>query len=1143
MLVLLGAVTASIPATAAETASPVSAGPESIPMPPGLAEADALPSLTALKLNLGSPDCVIVCPAIPALRAAASDLADALEQRAGRRPGILPDTATPGELGAGPVLVLGDITENRLARTLYLTAYDFADLAWPGAGGHVLRTVRDPFGTGAHAIIIAGSDADGAVAAARELAARVPASGLALPYTNVVKLGLYAEETRGWTENLLLPEAPEEVWRRKPLYGSWAFMEKIGKAAVGYLRTGDERYLAAFRREFCFLLTDTVYRNKTEGGRIMLHSLIDALLVPWDLVADHPFFTAEDRKRIDQALLHMARSREGPHQCDEPSVHITSNHGTGRYLDAFFLGRYFQRRYDLPEAAHWLTWAENAFAAQIACGKSLEDNQYHQYEGTFCNTLAYALAAGNTAYVGSVAFRNAARRAIMEYPPGAHSGYLYLASVATGDPTFLALKSEGARHFVRNCAAMDGATLLGEILRPMCVHRHPEPRPDLLGVAVAPIESNWAKSMKVRLNFGGFYCNSVPPAQGFDKLTIREGFGTRDFWLVLDGISGCCHSFQDGNCLVTFNEAGFQWLQRGRTRDAKTVRQQNGVFAAINASIPARIHRYARLLEARELRDGEYLVATGALEGIDPVDWRRHIVRRRGKWTLVVDAVVSSRDGEFYVERWWHPKGDVRSAPDGWLSRQEDSVLHLQNAGVHAARLTEGKSFCEQLRTEAVPGRTAQMAALLQVSDAEQRPLVKVSAAGTGWLVSGAGEDVWITFEEGEARIREGAPGVAAADGRIGLRACPLEPALPDVPLPWRKLRIDDEPSAIVQIDDKLAVGGKTGTVLRSDVDGRKLWQVKVDSEVLSLHFFGDGLLVGEDDGTLSRFGADGERLWERQIPYVHIVYPYHSDHRSRIREITSADMAADGAQEIIVSNGDRRVYAFDAAGEQLWKTPIDYGNYLAMSPGRYRGKFAVWGGSTFPTICGRPMLFAADGTEHRPFIARCYGNSICEPEGQRVNDMLLADLNDDGEHEAVFAVDLSCSQLFACDQQGKTLWEAHMAGPATTVAVAGGPDGATAVLCGTGCGYISAFRAATGEPLWFTFVGKRPRQLWTRGDGTIIAFTAAGELFVLSKQGELLGHHDLSRPVTALLRPGEHRAQATFLALGTADGNVWLLR
>jgi hypothetical protein len=97
-------------------------------------------------------------------------------------------------------------------------------------------------------------------------------------------------------------------------------------------------------------------------------------------------------------------------------------------------------------------------------------------------------------------------------------------------------------------------------------------------------------------------------------------------------------------------------------------------------------------------------------------------------------------------------------------------------------------------------------------------------------------------------------------------------------------------------------------------------------------------------------------------------------------------------------------------------------------------------------------------------------------------------------------------------------------------------------VFCGTGCGYVSAFRAATGEPLWFCYIGTRPRQLWSREDGTLVALTAAGDVFLLTSAGELLGHQELGAAVSALLRPGEHRMHARLLPVGTTDRVVWLL-
>ena len=81
-------------------------------------------------------------------------------------PGVVLDSTAVRDLGPGPILVLGNMIDSQLARKLYFEAYDFTDAAWPGRGGHAVRTIRDPLATGAHVVILGGSDAAGVADAA-----------------------------------------------------------------------------------------------------------------------------------------------------------------------------------------------------------------------------------------------------------------------------------------------------------------------------------------------------------------------------------------------------------------------------------------------------------------------------------------------------------------------------------------------------------------------------------------------------------------------------------------------------------------------------------------------------------------------------------------------------------------------------------------------------------------------------------------------------------------------------------------------------------------------------------------------------------------------------------------------------------------
>ena len=315
----------------------------------GGAELPKLPPLQPLRLDLASPTAVIVAPPAPAYQAIAERLRDELARLAGRAPRLVPDSTPSQNLGAGPILVLGNLMDCQLARKLYFEAYDFTDYAWPSAGGHVVRTIRDPLGTGAHVIVLGGSDTAGVADAAAALLVLVKERGGVLGYLNQVKLGRWADLIER-SDAGLLTNSSDKVWMRSGSgSGYWDYQIRIAKAATGYLRTGKEAYLTPFRRELRYWFDHTVYGiyHHTGDVKSQVHGFINTILIPWDLVADHPAFSPAERQQIDANFLWVLSSTEGPGRIEHESRkrQVRGNHGTRTGLDAFFGGRYFFRRY------------------------------------------------------------------------------------------------------------------------------------------------------------------------------------------------------------------------------------------------------------------------------------------------------------------------------------------------------------------------------------------------------------------------------------------------------------------------------------------------------------------------------------------------------------------------------------------------------------------------------------------------------------------------------------------------------------------------------------------------------------------------------------------------------------------------------
>lgn len=1104
-----------------------------------------LPPLPPLRLDLDGPSCVMVCPPDEAYARLSEELGGALARATGRRPVVVADDAPPRSWGVGPAIVLGNVMHSAAARDLYCAAYDFTDYAWPGPGGYVLRTIRDPHDAGAHVLLVGGSDVEGVRRAARELVRLVSEQGPALGYLNQVHLGRWEQETRSYTEGLLGDD--DEQWHRTGQSGSWDYQIAVAKSAIGYLRTGDEAYLRVFRREILRWIENDVLHPTDEAPQ-MLHGFVHTMLVPWDLIRDHPFFSDQDRARIDGAFLHVFRSNEGPGRIKAAGERhiVRDNHGTRTGLDAFFGGRYFLLRHALEEARDWLAIADAYFAPQMTSAKPVCDSWGHQWAASLFNTLVYAMAAGNDEYLSSEPLRLSAHRALVAHGRGeAPQGYLAACTLAADDPGFLTLEIDG-EPLARARAAM---TRNGdEYLRSFYTGAAVERREDLLGVSVAPVDPLWRATIDdAGFNPGGLFVDTVEPNEAFDKVSIREGFGGDDFYLLLDGISGGHHSYQDGNCIVRYVEGGVSWLaETARAFDSSaSVRSQNGVFAALNAEGPGRIHRYARLLCADE-KAGHCAIA-GAAEGVGPVDWQRHIVRQKGAWTLVIDRLIPKASGEIIAERHWHVRGEVSETSAGLISRaaygERRLTLHLDTLGMGPGGASGAKHRVERLRARVEAGARLEFAALVQVTDDGADPAYKLVEVAGGWSVVGAGgAATQVAAGDDGLQVTVGGAGIAfgqapgAPDEREPPLLLELRPTAASADLSGHAVKLGGRISAVCTGESLVAAGTEDGEVAVLDPSGSIRWRGRAPTGVRSLHLLGEDLLVGEEEGGLSRFDSKGSQLWRVETPYVPMPWPYWSERKSRIREISSVDVDGDGSPEIVVSNSDRRVYAFTGDGEQLWKRPIEWGIYTAMTPGSYGGQPAIYGGTSSPSIHGWCIVLGADGSVlghlTRPDL-------ISWSVPSQFRDMLLADASGDGVDEAICGVDTNCRQVVVYRQSGEVLWDADMAGEASALAIQS-VGGGLRVVAASSVGYVVALDAQSGERVWASYIGEQAALLWPDAGGNVLAACRSGRVFVISPGGELVGVHDLGSEISAVPRPGEHRRGAGALAVGTESGEVW---
>lgn len=1115
-----------------------------------------LSALLELRFDLRDDVCILH-PGASTYAEIARDLATGLESLTGTSPVVAVESDTVPESGA--LIVLGNVMESTTIRRLYYESYDFTDLAFPGPGGFTLRTIRDPLGTGAHVILVGGSDVDGVREAGQQLVARVKRHGAELNYFNDVRLGKWISEEELDVARYLADT--DEVWDRMGLSGSWDFMEHIAGCGMGYLRTANERYLELFCRELHYFKSHDVYAPNPEAP-LQIHGRIYILLIVWDLVQDHPIFTAEDHREFDEMFLYLERSGEGVAQISERAeTHaVRFNHDTRAALDTFYLGRYFDRRHRLPEAKEWLQIAEALFAPQLTSAKPCEDSWGHQWNASMHNTLCYAMATGRLDYPKSDAFKQSADRALMAHGIDGPRVYLANCALVTGDSSYLSLEENGeafiqcaARMRLSKPAGSSIAASFEEVLRSFAITTTIHRRDEMVGLTKAPLDTLWYQTIDSPIyHFApeGIFEVTIDEPDGFDKLALREGWGADDFYLLVDGISGGLHSYQDANCLVWLRECGIDWFVTTKDRlRAQTARAQNGVNVVLNGSGAGSLHRYARLLYCEE--KGDLSAIATSLDGVGKTTWERVVVRKRGAWTLVIDRVIAHEAGELLTERFWYPAGDQEIGESGFISRQslDDSQITLR---IESTVAQEGLGqfdggLEERVRSDVAAGQEIKFAGLLW-ADQETARSFKLESTEDGFSVTGENgvstevnlpqrENVGcgLVVRSGEGDCVLGATGNSVSASPISGR--PLGPDVGSTATELREInRIDTAITAVANSSLGSVFGTSDGVVVFHDSDAKELWRGQVAGSILSLEICDLGVVVGEESGSLALFNPAGAKLWAVDIPWVSLPWSNWSESRSRVREIACFDINGDGYEEILISNADRRVYAFDREGKQLWKRAIQWGVFTAMWPGVHAGCEVLLGGTSRPSIHGYVVVLNYDGAVkghlQRPDL-------VCWSLPANLRDLQQADIDGDGALETITAVDTNCRQLIAYRADGSVMWDCDVGACAAALVF----DPASKRIYATSeVGYVVAVEGDSGSRAWAVWIGETAELVWMLPDGRVLAIAQRGVAWVISATGEIQGRIDVGESITAIPRPGNHRASDRNLILGTASGRVLMM-
>jgi len=624
-------------------------------------------------------------------------IAKQIQARIKRLTGVEPDvldaekTPTTDVLARTNAVVLGNLVTSRFVETLYWEWYTLLDLWYPGAGGSVVRTLHDPYGTGKNVILLGGSDDAGVAEAARvfcglldEAKSAAGNSDLMVDRLMKIKLGAaHKMPAKGeWIDprlRIFNPDLP-------PSYG----YTEASRAGLIYHYNGDDQAGRRFRD----LVLKTNVLTATDHYSMHMHALV------WDLIEESPIFSDADRRAITEKLRAHAQGRDGTGGIGRlrnypMHRHLLDRHASMQAICTLVEGRYFGKHWPSPEWEENLRVVRAYFDRQMTTGKGDSDLGGRGIYSYLECALIPALLMRDRRFIESGALRHYAELCLMHcdntgYMP--NSGQSSFASYPTNvflksaallnDAGFLATMKR--REEAERIGGYTDATAEFSAGQAWATGVEPKPMDKMVGVYPLPLTA-WEHKVRGK---------SIPIEKSLDKLTMRTGFGRDDQYLLLDGLHGGPGGkpWPDINSIVNFGQNGRIFLvsdiggQNPVNHNVVTVckdgyGQAAGMVASLEAAADLPSFGYSHS------RAAAYVFST----------WDRHIFWRKGKWFVVLDALTAKNAGRYAFECQWRAIGEPGIVGSDftstvWEHAKPDAprdVLHIKSAERLPLRFSE----------------------------------------------------------------------------------------------------------------------------------------------------------------------------------------------------------------------------------------------------------------------------------------------------------------------------------------------------------------------------------------------------------------------------------------------------------------------
>ena len=1021
------------------------------------------------------------------------------------------------------VVAVGHAANNMLLRSLQYLGF-LGDGDYPTEGLRV-RSVHNPYGDGANVLCALGYTPEACRASVAELMCRLEAGAPTAPL-HLQEPKVQTEDPAEWLPRL---QGLDESATGMPL-----LLHPLSIAA----KSGEERWARAFVEALIPYATGRV--PLTFAKMCHVDFWTDRMALDWDAVEELPFFTDEERLMAVNFLVACAQYCQDSITYQKWRItdedHQIFNHHTFPATGLFFSCLYLQRHgYRLPEMDGWLRKSLQVFARAATAGRSFDEggSGYNWLVGN--HLLRVSLAAGDASYAASEKLCHYADLAAVimnnarELVPYGDCGSYHITGTGAGNILLRAAEWHHdvgykwlAEQHAPQAAASDVFTR--ELGDPAARSAGLTVAPDsptlrkhvgLFVLTMDPVIHRWGHLPRFPNYPPPPLTPTVPPEQGFDKLSLRGGWEATDDYLLLQGMGMGQHAHPDANSILQYQARGRLFL--AESDYILRMPAQHNMVMVIRDGQHADIPVTARLDKAFEFSGGAFTQTT--LPDYNGCDWQRTILWLRNDCALVVDTLTARQGGDYELRCTWRTLADTKLTDRGLHTVHDGEHFHVIEATDSARRLDAeppsvnslnypeyhfGAGIPQVLRetqhVRLAAGEQACFVNLLLPNGTVETPRRQVRLRDGRVLLTGEGRSIVVStdgfevedagshvFAEGERLTAVGRGlvprplcGGVRPDGGRGTSPRPPATAAWEVTLPSPATCV--APGAPASGRPSLLVGCDDGLIAQVSAEGALTELARAEGKigaVLAARLWGEAettVLATGHDCLLRLLHADGgERL--------RLTLPRNSHLPAHGRALAVADLDGDGRLWPIVGTDAWRVHAITPEGSLRW---------------------------TFDTAA------------------------------HSVTTVVAGDLNHDGRDEIAVGTVYFCVPAVTPD--GLRLWEDEdyndfwSAGPLfpfVSVADVDGDGDLEVVTVGSDTLIHCIDRR--GVKKWTYSIGDDPRGLVVNPRG-IAAASATGNVHLVDGHGRQVWRHVDPSPCTALCASGE------VLCVAHEDGRLqWL--